>query len=84
MYVLCEHFQVDWRLIKDSDGLKLWRASVPGSVWCMIRTRASVLVPPSEVLNYLLNDACIPEYDELFDRIELVEKVDHSGAFKRT
>ncbi|CAM9416510.1 unnamed protein product [Scytosiphon promiscuus] len=76
--------QVDWRIIKDSDGLKLWRATVPGTVWCMIRTRAAVTAPPREVLAYLLNDSCIPDYDELFAKIELVETVDETSVFKRT
>ncbi|CAN0408421.1 unnamed protein product [Ectocarpus sp. 12 AP-2014] len=76
--------QVDWRIIKDSDGLKLWRATVPGTVWCMIRTRAAVTASPREVLTYLLNDSCIPEYDELFAKIEVIESIDDTSVFKRT
>lgn len=71
-------------MIKAGDGLKLWRAEVPGTMWCMIRTRTSVSAPPLEVLAYLLKDECIPEYDELFDKIHVVEKVDDSSMFKRT
>ena len=71
-------------MIKDGDGLKLWRAAVPGTVWCMIRTRTAVSASPSEVLTYLLNDSCIPDYDELFDKIDIVEPVDETSVFKRT
>lgn len=71
-------------MIKDDDGMKLWRAAVPGTVWCMIRTRATVPAPPLEVLTYLLNDNCISEYDELFDKIKVIEPVDESSTFKRT
>lgn len=84
MVIIPRIVKVDWRIIKDSDGLKLWRATVPGTVWCMIRTRAAVTAPPREVLEYLLNDSCIPDYDELFAKIEIVEKVDDTSVFKRT
>lgn len=76
--------QVDWRMIKHGDGTKLWRAIVPGSVWCMIRTRTTVPASPMTVLNFLLDDDCIPQYDELFDKIEVVEAVDDNSVFKRT
>lgn len=71
-------------MIKDDDGMKLWRAAVPGTVWCMIRTRATVPASPLEVLTYLLDDNCISEYDELFDKIKVIEPVDESSTFKRT
>ncbi len=71
-------------MIKDNDGLKLWRATVPGTVWCMIRTRAAVTASPLEVQEYLLNDSCIPDYDELFAKIEVIETVDETSVFKRT
>ena len=76
--------KVDWRMMKDGDGMKLWRAAVPTTVWCMIRTRAAVPAPPLEVLTYLLDDSCISEYDELFDKIEVIEPIDDSSTFKRT
>lgn len=75
---------MDWRIIKDGDGLKLWRASVPGTEWSMIRTRAFVSATPREVMAYLLRDECISEYDELFDKIEVIEQVDARSVFKRT
>lgn len=81
----CEcFFQVDWRLIKQGDGARLWRAQVPGTVWCMIRTRAAVPASPQTVLDFLLDESCIPKYDELFDKIEVVEPVDDVSIFKRT
>ena len=71
-------------MIKDSEGLRLWRASVPGTLWCMIRARTAIPASPLDVLTFLLNDSCIPKYDELFDKIEIVETVDESSVFKRT
>lgn len=75
---------MDWRLIKQGDGVRLWRAQVPGTVWCMIRTRTALVAPPQVVLDYLLDDTCIPTYDELFDKIEVIEAVDSTSTFKRT
>ncbi|CAM9718016.1 unnamed protein product, partial [Phaeothamnion confervicola] len=66
-------------------GARLWKASVPGSVWSILRVRASLTAAPSEVLALLLDDARIGEYDELFDKISLVEAVEGGDcAFKRT
>lgn len=71
-------------MIRHGEGTRLWRAIVPGTVWCMIRTRTTVPASPSTVLAYLLDDSCIPTYDELFDKIYVVEAVDSNSVFKRT
>ncbi|KAG5175365.1 hypothetical protein JKP88DRAFT_172390 [Tribonema minus] len=78
--------QADWRLVRDGgdDGVRLWKCAQPGSAWSMIRTRARLAAPPSAVLDLLLDEARIAEYDDLFDAIAVVARVDARAAFKRT
>ncbi|CAN0075651.1 unnamed protein product [Discosporangium mesarthrocarpum] len=64
--------------------MKLWKATVPGTVWCMIRTRAFVPAEPKSVMELLIDDSRIGEYDELFDKLFVVEVVDDCSIFKRT
>lgn len=57
---------------------------MPGTVWCMIRTRTPLVAPPQVVLDYLLDESLISTYDELFDKIQVIEAVDSTSTFKRT
>ena len=54
------------------------------TAWSMIRTRARLAASPSAVLQFLLDDSRIAEYDDLFDKIAVVEALDANAAFKRT
>jgi START domain len=78
--------RVAWQLVRDGgeSGVKLWKCALPGSAWSMIRTRTRLAASPSTVLDLLLDDSRIGEYDDLFDKIRVVEAVDEQAAFKRT
>eukprot|EP00953_Heterococcus_sp_UTEX-ZZ885_P010167 5937-Heterococcus_DN1.PRE.1 len=78
--------RVAWQLVRDGgeSGVKLWKCALPGSAWSMIRTRTRLAASPSTVLDLLLDDSRIGEYDDLFDKIRVVEVVDEQAAFKRT
>jgi hypothetical protein len=78
--------QADWILVRDGGdlGIRLWKCEQPGSAWSMIRTRAKLNALPATVLSLLLDDSRIKEYDDMFDSIKMIERVDDFAMFKRT
>lgn len=78
--------QVDWKLVRDGgdEGVRIWKCDQVGSSWSMIRTRSRLNAEPGDVLSLLLDDSRITEYDDLFDKIWVVERIDDCSMFKRT
>jgi len=78
--------QANWKLVRDGGdkGVRLWSCEQEGSAWSMIRTRTKIEGAPSNILKLLLDEGRISEYDDMFDSIEMLVKVDDNAMFKRT
>lgn len=76
--------QADWQLVRKGPAIRLWVSPHLDSSWQMIRTRAHLDASPPAILRLLLDDSRIGEYDDLFDRICVIEPIDDNSVFKRT
>ncbi|CAM9296249.1 unnamed protein product, partial [Phaeothamnion confervicola] len=65
-----------WSLVRDRRGIQVWTSPVPDSPWYRIRARMRCEATPQQLLSLLIDDTRIGEYDRMFDRIRLVERVD--------
>ncbi|CAM9580089.1 unnamed protein product, partial [Laminaria digitata] len=70
-----------WRPVRVRRDIHIWTSTVEGSPYCRIRGRMRCEATPAQLLQLLIDDERIGEYDRMFDRYELVERPnDHTSV----
>ncbi|CAN0011199.1 unnamed protein product, partial [Choristocarpus tenellus] len=63
-----------WRPVRVRRTIHIWTSTVEGSPYCRIRGRVRCEATPAQLLQLLIDDERIEEYDRMFDCYELVER----------
>ncbi|CAM9416584.1 unnamed protein product, partial [Scytosiphon promiscuus] len=70
-----------WIPVRVRRGIHIWTSTVEGSPYCRIRGRMRCEATPAQLLQLLIDDERIVEYDRMFDRYEMVERPnDHTSV----
>ncbi|CAM9259152.1 unnamed protein product, partial [Ectocarpus sp. 6 AP-2014] len=70
-----------WIPVRVRRGIHIWTSTVEGSPYCRIRGRMRCEATPAQLLQLLIDDERIMEYDRMFDRYEMVERPnDHTSV----
>lgn len=72
-----------WRLTRNDKQGTVWSTHAPGSSSGIVRAVCKLPVPVETVLNILIDDSRLPDYDSAYEGQDFVEKVDSHTFLRR-